>query len=309
MFSRIRGWLWTVLSRLGRKSASGSRPTPPQSHDANRFIPTLTELTNRETPAFLAVVSGNLELYGAGGDLLRIYPQVVEPTAVPFQVAASPDGLSAVLGAGAGGGPRVIGVDLKTGSITFSEFIGNPADRAGVGVAWLNVAPAAGLVVQGEPSAPADAAAVQRVTLLVNQLPQKELQYLALHGIQVDVYAGNEITDDPTFASFIGQQTGALGDGGRTYDQVPAVFTGHAAYVNGHVDIQTVAHELGHGAQTGFTASQESEWLDIYNTTTFPNDYEQLNQGEALAQSVMRWSLGYDQPDPRINPFLDGVFG
>lgn len=95
-------------------------------------------LEPRNTPSAVVEHGGHVYTLDDLGRVFRDYGQVVEPESaqVPFQVAVSPDGKLCDLGAGIGGGPRVIGLDLTTGRQTFNVFVGDEASRDGVGVGW-----------------------------------------------------------------------------------------------------------------------------------------------------------------------------
>jgi hypothetical protein len=106
------------------------------------------------------------------------------------------------------------------------------------------------------------------------------------------------------------QQTAALADGNRTWDKAPAAADLSGAYVPAGVDAGALYHEVGHDVGFNLRPDQAKAWHDIYATTgRWPTQYEAKNETEAIAESFRRYAQGAPQPDARIDPFFDGLFG
>jgi hypothetical protein len=254
----------------------------------------LEQLEPRDALSTFALADGVGYALDAAGHVARVYGRLVEPEAadVPFQVATAPDGHSVALGAGAGGGPRVIGLDLDTGDITYSVYVGDPESRAGVGVGWLPD-PARILVAAADPELPGDPAAAQAQ---IGLLPAGLQSWLVAGGAAVDVFAaGRNVTALPRFAGLAGVPTPAGGDGDRTYDAVPAVAAGTTAYEAADAAWATL-HELGHVAEAVLDAAGPDGWGPVWagiDWRTYPGTgptvYYSENPGEAFAESFSLW--------------------
>lgn len=275
---------------------------------------TLEALEPRAVPAAFVLAGGVGYALDALGNVTRTYGQLVEPESrgVPFQVAVSPDGKTAVLGAGGGGGPRVIGLDLDTGVATYSVFVGDPASRSGVGVAWLADPPPPALLARPHAALPGDVSAVQRE---VGRLPLPLQQWVADRGGKVVVYSEKaRLTDLPEFAHLRGVPTGSQGDGDRTYDQAAAAAFDKTAYLPADLSGPTL-HEVGHVVEDLLPVADVTRFVDsVWQTADWkrwpaqgPTDYFRLTGAEAFAEGFAIWARRSAALDASYRIYFDSL--
>jgi len=173
-----------------------------------------------------------------------------------------------LVGAGAGGGPRVVRVDYATGRDVWSVFVGDPQSRTGVSVAdWTGYQ----TPVNVHPDAAAPGA-VGAVAAAVSRLPDS-LEALLAPRVDVDVFT-------PAGPTHGGEGSAAYYGDTRTI----RVATNYA---------QAIPHEVGHAAEDFITPAEHADWLGAFSRIdwrAFPFgaatlDYFQSDEHEAFAES------------------------
>jgi hypothetical protein len=202
--------------------------------------------------------------------------------AVPLQLAQ--DGDRIWIGAGVGGGPRLQSRDYRTLAVVSDEFIGDPASRTGVSVAVFQPYRSP-LQAEPHPLLPGDTAGVQQQ---VDKLPPALAAWLAADSYRVVVFGGQSVTQLPEFAWLAGQETPQAGDGGRTYDQVPAVGLWSAAYVS-TAAVAATLHEIGHGVWFRLSAEERAGWSIMHSRINWPDPYLAGDPAEAFAEAFSWW--------------------
>jgi hypothetical protein len=202
--------------------------------------------------------------------------------AVPLQLAQ--DGDRIWIGAGVGGGPRLQSRDYRTLAVLSDEFLGDPASRTGVSVAVFQPYRSP-LQVESHPLLPGDTAGVQQQ---VDELPPGLAAWLAADNYRVIVFGGQSVTQLPEFAWLAGQETPQAGDGGRTYDQVPAVGLRSAAYLSTGAVAATL-HEIGHGVWFRLSAEERSAWVAVWSAVEWSDPYLRGNSAEGFAEAFSWW--------------------
>jgi hypothetical protein len=202
--------------------------------------------------------------------------------AVPLQLAQ--DGDRIWIGAGVGGGPRLQSRDYRTLAVLSDEFLGDPASRTGVSVAAFTPHRSP-LQVESHPLLPADPSAVQQQ---VDKLPPGLASWLASDSYRVVVFSGRSVTQLPEFAWLAGQETPQTGDGGRTYDQVPAVGLRSAAYIS-TAAVAATLHEVGHGVWFRLSAEERGDWTIMHSRSNWSDPYLAGDPAEAFAEAFAWW--------------------
>jgi hypothetical protein len=177
--------------------------------------------------------------------------------------------------------------DADTGAVRGRALFRDPAHPAAV----YTPPP---LLALPDPDAPGDPGRVQAA---LARVPPGPARWVSAHGGRVLVYhAGGVVTDLPEFAALKGVETGAPGDGGRTYDQVPAAALGATAYVPADLPWPTL-HELGHVVEYLLPAADADRWtLTVFPAIDWarfrgdgPAVYYRTSAAEAFAESFRLW--------------------
>lgn len=250
----------------------------------------LEQLEDRSTPALASSAGVVYFLDDATGAVRDSYP--LDPAfRGPLFVAGLPDG-DVLIGAGAGGGPRVVRWDYATGREQWSVFVGDPASRTGVSVSAWDAYTRTGLSVRNSPNFPADPAAVAAVVAEASRLPDGLEAWLAPN---VDIQVQAAQNTPPGGSYYPGERVIRLDAGAARYTR----------------------HEVGHAVQDNITAAEYARWLELYSRIewetfpagTAPLDYFRLQEWEAFAHCFDLWagpSAG-SSLTPDVRGYFDGL--
>jgi hypothetical protein len=243
---------------------------------------TLERLEARETPAVASSAGVAYVLDDDTGAV--VWKRPLDPDFAGPLFVAELDG-DILIGAGQGGGPRVVRFDWATQTEKWSVFVGDPASRTGVSVAAF-----AGykttLDIRPDQGSPGDPAAVR---LEASRLPAPIGAWLAPH-VTVDVYAEGRL-------------------GGLYRPSLDTIFI--------HQDAaKFTLHELGHAVEDHIPADWYARWLDVWadiDWDTFPTgsgsvDYFRYHEYEAFAESFSLWvGAGGASLSPAVRGYFDSL--
>lgn len=244
---------------------------------------TLEHLEARETPAVAS--SGGVVFFlddATGATTGRFV--IDDGFTGPLFVAGLPGG-DILIGAGTGGGPRVVRYDPTRTAEVWSVFVGDPDSRTGVSVAaWESYR--SPLRAEAHPTRPGDVTGVQRQ---LDQIPDGIAGYLASTGFKVLVFAApGGLTTLPEFAALAGQPVGQPGTGGLLWDDVLAATERDATYIRAD-QADRVIREVGIGLYDRLTASERADWLAVHAATAWVDDSLRLVPQEGFAEAFGWW--------------------
>lgn len=227
-------------------------------------------LEDRSTPALAS--SGGVVYFlnndtGAVLDSYPLDPAFHGPLFVAALTGPGADG-DVLIGAGTGGGPRVVRYDYQTGREQWSVFVGDPTSRTGVSVSdWTGYQTA--LSIHPEPTNPGDPAAVQ---LEASRLPDGLEAWLAP---AVDVRVTDYATRPPSAEYYPTEQYIRIDAAGWRFTR----------------------HEVGHAVQDRITDAERAEWVGLFggiDWSRYPGNgntpYFQADQHEAFAETFALWA-------------------
>lgn len=247
---------------------------------------TLELLEARETPALASAGGVVYGLDTATGAVQWSRPLDPEFHG-PLFVAGLPDG-DILIGAGAGGGPRVVRFDVTRQAEAWSVFVGDPATRTGVSVAAWE-AYRSPLRAEPHPTRPGDVAPVQRQLDLI---PEPVAAHLASTGFRVVVFAPpGGLPTLPEFAALAGQPVGQPGQAARLWDDVTAATTRDVTYVRADRADRAV-REAGIGLYNRLTAAERADWLAVHAAAPWESDSLRLVPAEGFAEAFGWWVVG-----------------
>lgn len=246
------------------------------------FRPTAEALEARETPALVSSAGVVYGLDDATGAVRFTHP--LDPAfRGPLFVAGMSDG-DILIGAGAGGGPRVVRFDWTTQREVWSVFVGDPASRTGVSVAaWKGYETA--LTARPAPADPGDPA---RVLDFASHLPDDVEAFLAPR-VDVEVYGPPRPVGGFYYP---GEGRISIHEGGGKF----------------------FAHEAGHAVHDFVSDEWATRWLVVFagiDWTTYPAggasvDYFRNDPHEAFAES---FSLFVKSGGASLSAGVRGYFG
>lgn len=272
-------------------------------------------LEARDVPAYV-LASGGGWLYGldpaTGAEQRSLqldpgYDGALHPAAV--------DHGDFVVGAGEGGGPRLVRYDGITWTPEWSVFVGDPNSRKGVFPEFLESFSEGGSIIRVEPhpEAPGSPSSITLIERHLAAMPDGVEEYLAIREQVYFSYAG-EITDLTEFRDKKGvpgwENVGSLGP----------LYYGAPIYLqDGTPGASVVYHETGH-AIIAFASEEQKQagvpyqqWWD-YRWTNEVYPYEvwegvqTLNWNEAIAEEIAQKLAGQEDPRPRVSGFLNEMF-
>lgn len=166
------------------------------------------------------------------------------------------------------------------------------------------------LVAHPHPTVSGD---ITKVEAVIEQLPNKFQRWLGNHGINVEVYKGSNVGVLPEFSSISNTQTGANGDGNRTYSNVSAVYADPNVVISSE-ETWPLRHEVWHGVESRIPIEWIREWEDnihpYIDWNKFPSgaaagDYFKYNPGEAFAESGKVYQIRAENLEPIIRNYFD----
>lgn len=201
----------------------------------------------------------------------------------PLSVAGLADG-DVLVGAGVGGGPRVIRLDGRSLREEWSVFVGDPNSRTGVSVAdWQRVQ--SPLQAVSHATVPGATGAVQQA---LDEIPDSVAALLRDTGFRVVVYGGSGgLTSLPEFATLAGRPVGVPGVSG-TWDSILSATIRNTTFTRQDQTSRAV-RETGIGLWYRITEDQREEWRGIHAATDWESATLRQVPVEAFAEAFGWW--------------------
>jgi hypothetical protein len=218
----------------------------------------LEQLDERLTPASVFAASGpEVFEYSASGDLLRTIVAFNDAPSIPVHVAATNGFI--VIGAGVGGGPRMVAINTTNMVELWSRFVGDPNSRHGVNVAVVD---SVAVRARSNATFPPSQRAIDAAQSSLDRMYPESADLIS--GWNIQVFDAPAITSLERFAPLKGVETPGNRDHGRTYDQVRSAtdLEKKTAYVNASFPHDAI-HEAGHAVAH-----------ETYGPSLSPNDHE-----------------------------------
>jgi hypothetical protein len=227
--------------------------------------PRLDLLEDRSTPASTLLASAGGVIYEREYDGSYVQRARAFESDVPANLAVTGDGvdLRVYVGAGPGGGPRIVEYDRGWHERS-STFVGDPDSRSGVdllGFARTSI----DLRRTGD----------ARVDAALDRIPPLPPVGLDLSTVSIRVYTGAHVTDDPLYAHY----AGLTAENGTRYDRATALYS----------------------SATDTVLVQSGRTAELYHELGHAVGYRYNDLSESFADAFRDWATGasYIFPTPR----------
>lgn len=230
-------------------------------------------------------------------------------------VSWSKDG-DLMIGAGAGGGPRVRTFDVLGGEPLEDYFAFDPSGRDGllilhgtpidvpyaqkfekIPIPPTPIPPINIFHATPHPVRPGNTTLVEKQ---IERIPKAQQQLLIDHDAIVYVFEAESVVELPEWAFLDGLNTSAGGDGNRQFNAVQALQSNFRVWITPFFHL-FLLHEIGHTFQD---IAGTPEWIEIWKRQPWEQPYESLNSNEAFAISYNYMIINGESRFPEVTEYL-----